>query len=189
MHYTLMLWQTDHVNFGGLLNLLDGELKQLRAGSSPDYGLMLDIMTYMIDYSDRLHHPKEDLAFARLKALDANAGPTILELTEQHAKLRAMGKTLVSELADVVNGSIVPIGRIEATAHAYVEGLRAHMRTEEKLILPVAARLLTDADWAAVDAAIGNFNDPLFGSQVEERFAQLRNQIYRQSQVDRAIRR
>ena len=52
-----------------------------------------------------------------------------------------------------------------------------------------AARLLTDADWAAVDAAIGNFNDPLFGSQVEERFAQLRNQIYRQSQVDRAIRR
>jgi hemerythrin-like domain-containing protein len=54
-----MLWHADHVNFGRLLNLLEGELRRLHDDRSPDYELMLDIMYYMTHYSDVLHHPKE----------------------------------------------------------------------------------------------------------------------------------
>jgi hemerythrin-like domain-containing protein len=189
MQYTLMLWHADHVNFGRLLNLLEGELDLLHDAGSPHYQLMLDIMYYMTHYSDVLHHPKEDLVFARMKARDENIGPTIDELTIQHTQLRDMGESMVRALDDVVNGSITSRERIEATARAYVSALRAHMRTEESEILPRAGRLLSESDWTEIDAAIANFDDPLFGSEVQERYAGLREQINRQAQANGAMAR
>jgi hemerythrin-like domain-containing protein len=189
MQYTLLLWHADHVNFGRLLNLLDGELDLLHDGGSPHYQLMLDIMYYMTHYSDVLHHPKEDLVFARMKARDENVGATIHELAIQHTQLRDMGEAMVRALDDVVNGSIASRERIEATARAYVSALRAHMRTEESEILPRAGQLLSESDWTEIDAAIANFDDPLFGSEVQERYAGLREQINRQAQANRATAR
>ena len=63
------------------------------------------------------------------------------------------------------------------------------MRTEESEILPVAARLLSESDWAEIDATIANFDDPLFGSDVQDARAGLREQINRQAQADRAAAR
>jgi hemerythrin-like domain-containing protein len=187
MQYTLMLWHADHVNFGRLLNLLESELQLAHDGGTADYDLMLDIMHYMLHYSGTLHHPKEDIVFARIKSCDASAGAAIEELTKQHAQLRDMGEAMVRVLNDVVNGAIISRERVEATARAYVAGLRAHMRTEESEILPRAARLVSESDWTEIDAAIANFDDPVFGSQVHERYARLREQINRQVLADRAM--
>ena len=88
-----------------------------------------------------------------------------------------MGEAMVRVLNDVVNGAIISRERVEATARAYVAGLRAHMRTEESEILPRAARLVSESDWTEIDAAIANFDDPVFGSQVHGRYARLREQI------------
>jgi hemerythrin-like domain-containing protein len=189
MQYTLMLWHADHVNFGRLLNLLESELERLQDAGSPDYGLMLDIMYYMTHYSDELHHPKEDIVFARMKARDENAGPTINELTIQHAQLRDIGEVMIHALDDVVNGSITSREHIEGVAHAYISALRAHMRTEESEILPRAGWLLSEDDWTEIDAVIANFDDPLFGSQAQDRYAGLREQINRQAQTSRATTR
>lgn len=43
--------------------------------------------------------------------------------------------------------------------------------------MPRAAQLLTREDWAAVDAAVPASDDPLFGENVQERFAMLQKQI------------
>ena len=64
---TLDQWHTEHVNFAKLLNLLEAELDLFHEGDSPNYELMLDIMFYMTHYPDVLHHPREDLAFAKIK--------------------------------------------------------------------------------------------------------------------------
>jgi hemerythrin-like domain-containing protein len=42
-------------------------------------------MFYMTHYPDVLHHPKEDLAFERIKQRAADSGRIVDELTEQHA--------------------------------------------------------------------------------------------------------
>ena len=63
------------------------------------------------------------------------------------------------------------------------------MRTEESEILPLAERLLSETDWAEIDAAIATFDDPLFGSEVHERYAGLREQINRQARADKAMAR
>lgn len=189
MKYTLVLWHADHVNFGRLLNLLEAELAPLHDAGSPDYALMLDIMYYMTHYSDLLHHPKEDLVFARIKARDESAGPAVDALASQHAQLREMGEALVHALDDVVNDSIASREHVEATVRAYVSTLRAHMRTEEGEILPLAARVLNESDWTAINAAIADVDDPLFGAQVQERYAGLREEINRQAHAAKATQR
>jgi len=84
---------------------------------------------------------------------------------------------LVHALDEVVNGSITSRERVEAPGRAYLSEFRRHMIIEETAILPVAAKLLSDDDWAEINAAIQHIDDPLFGENAEERYAALRRQI------------
>jgi hemerythrin-like domain-containing protein len=183
---TLAQWHTEHVNFAKLLNLLEAELELFHQGERPNYELMLDIMFYMTHYPDVLHHPREDLAFAKIKERDENVGQTVDELSQQHAQLRQLGEDLVRGLGDIVNGSISSRESIETPARAYVASFRSHMWTEEKVILPVAATLLRDKDWSAIEAAIRHIDDPLFGKTAEMRYAAIHEQIASQAQAVKA---
>ena len=60
------LWREEHAYFGRLLDLLERQLDVLAAGERPDYALMLDIIEYLREYSDRYHHRREDVAFELL---------------------------------------------------------------------------------------------------------------------------
>jgi hemerythrin-like domain-containing protein len=179
MPHTLTLWQAEHVNFARLLDLLERQLASFHEGASPDYELMLEIMYYMTHYPDVVHHPKEDLVFARIRERDPSARATIDRLMDEHATLKRDGQELVQELDGVLDGSIASRGRIEAAGRAYLATFRAHMGTEESEILPLAARLLRPADWTAIDAAIGQFQDPLFGPRTEQRYTALSRHIQR----------
>ncbi len=180
---TLALWHAEHVNFARLLNLLDDQLALFHGGNTPDYELMLNIMFYMTHYSDVLHHPKEDLVFAKVRERDQAAARTVDDLALQHTRLNKSGRELVRQLDDIVNGAISSRASVEAVARDYVVTLRTHMRIEETEILPLAARLLTNHDWTAIHAAIGRVEDPLFGKHPEERYVELQRQIERESPV------
>jgi len=181
MPTTLALWHAEHVNFSKLLNVLDGQLMLFHGGKTPDYELMLNIMFYMTHYSDVLHHPKEDLVFAKIREREKGVAATVDKLAAQHARLHSAGQELVRQLDDIVNGTISSREAVEAVARDYVDTLRSHMRLEEDEILPLADRLLTPRDWKAIHAAIGDFEDPLFGKHTEARYVALHRQISRQA--------
>ena len=182
----IALWRTEHINFATLLDLLEVELDRFHRGEAPDYELMLDIMFYMTHYPDVLHHPKEDLAFARIAERDAGARPLVEGLAAQHARLKGDGNALVIALDDIVNGSITSREHVEAPGRAYIAAFRAHMDREDAEILPMAAKLLEREDWAAIDAAILQLEDPIFGKTVDERYAALRRQIARGPRASKA---
>jgi hemerythrin-like domain-containing protein len=179
---TLALWHAEHVNFSRLLTLLDNQLALFHGGRRPDYELMLNIMFYMTHYSDVLHHPKEDLVFAKIRERDQEVAGTVDELAKQHALLHKSGQDLVRHLEDIVNDSISSREALEEVARAYVSTLRNHMRIEESEILPLAHSLLTFQDWQAIHAAVAHIEDPLFGKHPEARYVALHRQIARQSQ-------
>jgi len=140
---------------------------------------MLEIMYYMTHYPDVMHHPKEDLVFARIREREPSAGTTIDRLTGEHATLRRDGQELVQELDGVLDGSITSLERIKEAGRDYLTTFREHMRVEESEILPLAARMLRPVDWAAIEAAIRQFQDPLFGPRTEQRYAALARHIQR----------
>jgi hemerythrin-like domain-containing protein len=177
MSNSIAIWQGEHVNFATLLDLLEDQLNLFHQGNSPDYQMMLDIMFYMTHYPDVVHHPREDLAFARILELDINSRPIVDDLAEQHVRLKDFGSALVRSLENIIDGSITSRDRVEVPGRAYIAEFRSHMLKEEKAILPLAARLFREADWAAIAAAIQHIDDPLFGAKGQERYALLRQQI------------
>ena len=185
----IALWHAEHVNFAALLDLLEVQLDRFHRGEAPDYELMLDIMFYMTHYPDVLHHPKEDLAFARIAKRVVAAGPTVERLSEQHAILKRDGNALVVALDDIVNGSITSREHVEAPGRAYVAAFRRHIDIEEADILPLAAKVLDRDDWAAIEGAIRQLEDPVFGKASDERYAALRRQITREMRASKAGQR
>jgi hemerythrin-like domain-containing protein len=173
------LWHAEHTNFAWLLALMDAQIALFHDGGDPDYELMVDVMFYLTHYADVRHHPKEDLAFARLKALDPKLAKTVDELARQHKALEHAGSTLIHMLDDILDGSMATRERVEAAAREYVDTLRKHMRTEETEILPSAAKLMSAQDWQAIHAAIAQIDDPLFGHNPEQRYVALHRQIAR----------
>jgi len=180
----IALWHAEHVNFATLLGLLEVELDRFHRGQAPDYELMLDVMFYMTHYPDVLHHPKEDLAFARIAERNAGARSIVAELGDQHTMLKQAGNALVVALDDIVNGSITLRDHVEAPGRAYIAAFRRHMDTEETKILPLAATLLTGHDWAAIDRAVRQLDDPVFGKVADKRYAALRRQIARERRTE-----
>ena len=176
-------WHTEHVNFARLLVLLETELDLFHNAGEPDYQMMLDVMFYMTHFPDVHHHPKEDLAFARIREREAAARPVVDELMAQHAMLRRDGMDLVRGLDAIVNGTIASRERIEATGRIYIKRFYGHMRTEEAEILPLADRILSADDWLVIDAATAHIEDPLFGDRTDERYAALRAQIDRETRA------
>ncbi|KUE88855.1 hypothetical protein ASL20_11155 [Cupriavidus necator] len=66
---------------------------------------------------------------------------------------------------------------LEAAAAMYLVYYRNHLSTEERQAMPRAAQLLTQEDWAAIADAAPESSDPMFGEEVQARFATLRKQI------------
>jgi hemerythrin-like domain-containing protein len=52
----------DHISMSKVLHLMEQEVFRIEADIDPDYNLLVDGMRYMVNYSDAVHHPKEDVA-------------------------------------------------------------------------------------------------------------------------------
>jgi hemerythrin-like domain-containing protein len=184
----IALWNRDHTNFAVLLDLFERQLDLFHEGESPDYELMSDIMFYMTHYTDLVHHPREDLAFGRVKEREPSVEAVVDELEAQHVVLKQAGDALIHALDDIVNGSISSRDQLELPARKYLQTFRGHMEREETTLLPLVQSLLRPRDWSAIDAEISHIEDPVFGRNFDERYAALRAQIAREARISAALR-
>jgi hemerythrin-like domain-containing protein len=173
----IAVWHADHVKFARLLDLLDRELLAFHRGEQPDYMLLLDVVHYLRHYPDRFHHPREDVAFARLVAHDPTMSLPVARRQQEHRVIAAAGDTLLALLQGVVEGTMIERAALEAAAASYLVYYRHHLSAEEHYVLPRAGELLRAEDWAAVAAAAPPGPDPLFGDAADARYRELRQRI------------
>ncbi|MDM0107728.1 hemerythrin domain-containing protein [Variovorax sp. J22R24] len=157
-------WHAEHGNFSLLLSILDEQVAKFRDGESPDYNLMLEIVSYLREFGDCFHHPREDAAFTILAARDPQMQLPINRLLQEHRVIAAAGEELVARLNQVVSDAHVLRSTVEAAAALYLAYYRHHIATEERQILPRARLLLNAQDWDAVARAAPSCSDPLFGN-------------------------
>jgi hemerythrin-like domain-containing protein len=170
-------WHDEHAQFCRLLNHLDAQMVAFHDGGEPDYDLMADIITYLKEYSDCQHHKREDVAFAILAERDPTLVPLVRRLAHEHRVIDTVGDALHSYLMCVLNDGIVSREVLEGAAATYLVYYRAHIESEESLILPAAARLLNDRDWKAVGDAVPSAPDPIFGAEVGTSYRAMRAQL------------
>ena len=153
------------------------------ADTQPNFELMLDVVRYLRYFPDRYHHPREDVAFARLAQRDPQMKPVVDRLLQEHRVIAAAGAELLAYLEQVLDDVVVERARVEAAAATYLVYYRRHLALEDRDIVPRAEQLLTPQDWEAVMAAVPHGPDPLFGEDFDARYRELRRQIALESKT------
>jgi hemerythrin-like domain-containing protein len=165
-------WREEHVRFAKLLDVLEANLDRFHVGERPDYGLMLDVMRYMRHYADATHHPREDLAFAKVAQREPRSDRMVSDLVAEHKEIEESGEKLVEMLEGVLDEAILTREAVEKPGREYIERLRAHMHSEE-VLFPFVAMWLGDDDWAAIDRQIPPRIDPLLAPEGRETYEAL----------------
>lgn len=173
----IAIWHAEHVYFSKLLRLLQKQIDVFHTGERPNYELMLDVVTYLREYSDRFHHPREDVAFERLARHCPDLELVLARLQQEHRVIARAGAELLDHLQAALEDAIVPRERIESAAATYLVYYGSHIAREENAVLSRAAQHLTPEDWGAVRDAAPLVPDPLFGADPDERFRKLRRLI------------
>jgi hemerythrin-like domain-containing protein len=166
-------WHTEHEYFQRLLALLQKQLDVFHRGERPSYELMLDILTYLREYGDAFHHPREDVAFARLAARRPDVELALARLKQEHRVISRAGERLVELLNEALDGVVLSRAEIEVAAATYLVYYGNHIAKEEETVLVLAEKALTPEDWENVRAAVSAPADPLFGAQPQERYREL----------------
>ncbi len=163
----------DHRNMALLLDLLDAEIDRLAASEEPDYDLVRDIMLYVTEYPDVVHHPKEDIVFRHLKSLRPEIRTDLERVETDHQYLEESGLKLKNDMEAISNGAKLDRDELIGKFHHYMEQLREHMYWEETDLFSVADELQLYGDWSEVVLKNNEISDPLFGSRVERKYRKL----------------
>jgi hemerythrin-like domain-containing protein len=143
-------------------------------GSALDYELFTLILDYIEGFSDRFHHPKEDeYLFAALRRRGAGANDALDVLERDHARADELTRDLRYLLSRCRVAGAAAVEAFAAAVEEYVDFHWRHMRLEEEVILPLAERCLTEADWQPIDAAFRANEDPLLGARPKAEFHKL----------------
>ena len=182
MNNPIAVWHTEHVYFNQLLALLRKELDVFHHGERPNYELMQDIISYLRDYGDQYHHPREDAAFSLLASRCPEMELPLVRLHQEHRVIAHSGQVLLGQIDAILEGSIVPRAEVEMALATYLVYYGNHIAKEEEDVIARAAKELDAKDWEKVKNAAPAGRDPLFGNGGEERYRELRRQIALEAQ-------
>ncbi len=185
MSQVIAALERDHANIAKLLDILESEILAIEVGKTPDYPLMRDIMRYMAQYSDRFHHPKEDLIFAQLLKRDPRVRADVGDLIEEHVVTRLVGQEFARLLHEPGVDSVDVREQLGTSGSAYIHALREHMLKEEGKLFPLAREALTNSDWQVIDEAVKAINDPLFDDMSADDYQRLYRLIAEQTESGR----
>ena len=169
--------KTDHRNIARLIDLLEQQGDELYSEGTPDLDLMCDIMRYIAEYADTVHHPKEDKLYAELRAVRPDLSSGLGRIGDEHRALGEQSLSLIKRLEAVVEGDAGSRKLVVADALRYADLLRKHMRWEETDLFRRLARMVADGHGELSIAVVVDRRDPLFGSEVEQRFAELYRRV------------
>ncbi len=185
MSQVIAALERDHANIAKLLDILESEILAIEVGKTPDHPLMRDIMRYMAQYSDRFHHPKEDLIFAQLLKRDPRVRADIEDLIEEHVVIRLVGQEFARLLHESGVDSVDVREQLGTSGSAYIHALREHMLKEERKLFPLARETLTNSDWQVIDEAVKTIDDPIFDEMTADDYQRLYRLIAEQSETGR----
>jgi hemerythrin-like domain-containing protein len=178
-HACLRIIREEHTALAAMLRSVLLLLAQYRRqGDAPDFALLRAMLFYIDEFPERLHHPKESsLLFPKLRLRSDEATAVLDKLDREHeqgeAQIRHVERALLA--FEMVGESRQAV--FNDAIQRYVDFYLAHMRTEEHEVLPLAERVLTEQDWAELDAEFALNRDPLTGHQPQEEYRALFSRI------------
>ena len=175
MHEAVRIIKDEHRSIAAVLHGLIYLTREIRdRGAAPDYRVLGAMLDYIVAFPEKLHHPKEDrYLFAALRMRSPESAPLIDKLENEHARGDAFLRRLQDGLIAYEREGPAKFDDFRRAVEEYADFHWAHMRCEEEDVLPLAEKVLTEADWESIAAAFKQNDDPLFGIKPKEEFEHL----------------
>jgi hemerythrin-like domain-containing protein len=187
MHPLAQRLHDDHRRLTQVLGVLEAQIDRLARAEEIDFDLMLDAMTYITEFPNRLHHPVEDVLFARLAAIDPTASGACLTQIAEHERLFHDSAAFYALLEAVqMDEATLMRDRLAGAGREFIAAQRAHLLREEGELLPRVEQQLSDADWDSAARTASTVSDPLGGTTTPTRYQALYKAIAQAAGIQRA---
>lgn len=179
----IIIMKNEHRCLAAVVRGFQQSLVEAAAGETEaDFSLFMAMLFYIEDYSERLHHPKEDRYLFTALRKRTQAFDTVLdELEQQHQQETPFLKKLREQLAEYVEGKSGADKAFSETFNKFAELQWQHMTTEEEQIFPAVKEHLSASDWQDIASAFEENGDPQFDlgtdASFERLFSRLMNQV------------
>ncbi len=175
----------EHKYMSKLLNLLREQMELIDKGETPDLAIMSDVASYMSEYSDTCHHPKEDIIYKKFSECHDSHKAEVVNLLIDHEAANKKTETLLVSIRHAQKEtSRDSLKVLRLRCEDYIASMNRHMDLEESKVFPRVLEVLSDEDWADIIDDIQPGNDPLFGRIVEKHYEDLSRAI--SSEIERA---
>ncbi|MEY4752307.1 MAG: hypothetical protein RIQ60_4521 [Pseudomonadota bacterium] len=183
-HPAIKIIHAEHQALAAMLSSLNLMLaEQRRSGhvaGARDFEVLRAMLFYIDEFPERLHHRQEsDLLFPLVRQRSNEADEALDRLDRDHAAGEAAIRNLEHALLAWEMLGSSRQAAFETALIRYLDFYRAHMRLEEDVILPLAEKVLTEADWMRLDAAFAANRDPLTGHAPPAEYEALFSRIVR----------
>lgn len=175
-----MVIHREHRTITAVTRCFEELLREVRAGElePPPFDMFELILIYMRDFSDQLHHPKEDnYLFPVLAKRSPDLESAFDLLRRQHVEGAQRTIDLLARLEAYRQDPQTGFAAFDEAATSFVEFQLDHLELEESRILPAARERLRAEDWRAIDAAFARNQDPIFGDKPQAKFNKLFRRI------------
>jgi len=177
MHPTSAVIRDEHSALSAVLRSIGLLLAEhRRRGTLPDFAVLRAMLFYIDEFPEKIHHTKEsELLFPKIRARSAEGAEVLDRLDADHERSAIRVRELEHELLGFEMMTDAPDASARRAAfekgmELYIDAYLEHIRTEERIVLPLAERVLTAADWAELDAAFTRNRDPLTPGHADDAY-------------------
>lgn len=182
----MMLLQVDHGNMAKLLDVIQQQVMNMTRGVPVNYSLLESAFTYLLGYPEQCHHPKEELVYRKLLSRCPDMAESLNDLVEEHEKLGTLTGNLSRAIRESLRDPRAANKGLARQLGEFLDFYRHHMIEEEQQFFPAALQLLSRDNFAEIDFTLFDQADPLFNREIDERFAELRDEIMRLGVTEKA---
>jgi hemerythrin-like domain-containing protein len=131
---TLDALRGEHGNISRLLLVLESQLSDVHAGDQFDGRLMLEALSYVVDYLDRFHREREDVFVEALARHQPTVRSFLATLSAQRHAIQSDGAQLRGRLVRAVDEKRVDRDDLVREGFAYCTAVRRAMSLEETIL-------------------------------------------------------
>ena len=173
MHKVLRKLYRDHASFTKLVDVFEHQITELKTADRSTLQLQLDLINYISNYADTIHHPIEDQLYQNVLARTDKGREALERLLIDHQIIIDMTRVLRRDLEALDKGTGVSRDEVERKGQEYIEAQREHQSFEESDAFPLLKDELESKDFDNAAGALPAEEDPLLSNELKENYPAL----------------
>lgn len=133
------------------------------------------LVDFIRNFADRCHHGKEEkqlFVLLEQKGMPVDGGPTG-QMKHEHEMGRAYVSGMAESIDDAAKGIAKALANFVQSAQGYIQLLRAHILKEDRILFPMADRMLTDEDQDRLRSAFHSVEAEHMGEGTHDKYLRI----------------